>query len=110
MEYVHSLASPRNPALEKQMPITLIRTAALALFVLSGTCLGHDAPAAAASTTAVPAAPVTLFQNVRIYDGKDCALSAPASVLVRGNRIERISLAPIPAELRPPSSSAMGEP
>jgi len=98
MEYVHSMAHPGTPELEKQMPITLIRTAALALFVLSGTCLGHDAPAAAATTTAVPAAPVTLFQNVRIYDGNGSTLSAPASVLVRGNRIERISLAPIPAE------------
>ena len=80
------------------MPITLIRTAALALFVLSGTCLGHDAPAAAATTAAVPAAPVTLFQNVRIYDGKSSTLSAPANVLVRGNLIERISSAPIAAD------------
>jgi imidazolonepropionase-like amidohydrolase len=92
--------TPGTPELEKQMPITLIRTAALALalFVFTGTCLGHDAPAAAATTTAVPAIPVALFQNVRIYDGKGSTLSAPASVLVRGNRIERISLAPIPAE------------
>ena len=37
----------------------------------------------------------TLFQNVRIFDGKSAALSAPSNVLVRGNIIERISLTPI---------------
>jgi len=34
--------------------------------------------------------PVTLLQNVRIFDGSGSALSAPSQVLVRGNRIERI--------------------
>ena len=38
---------------------------------------------------------VTLFQNVRIFDGKSAALSAPSNVLVRGNTIERISVSPI---------------
>ena len=38
---------------------------------------------------------VTLFQNVRIFDGKSAALSAPSNVLVRGNTIERISASPI---------------
>jgi len=38
---------------------------------------------------------VTLFQNVRIFDGKSAALSAPSDVLVRGNVIERISQTPI---------------
>lgn len=37
----------------------------------------------------------TLFQNVRIFDGTGKSLSAPSNVLVRGNRIERISSAPI---------------
>jgi len=37
----------------------------------------------------------TLFQNVRIFDGKSAALSTPSNVLVRGNIIERISLTPI---------------
>ena len=40
----------------------------------------------------------TLFQNVRIFDGKSGALSAPSNVLVRGNLIERISTTPIAAE------------
>jgi hypothetical protein len=39
-----------------------------------------------------------LFQNVRIFDGKGSALSVPSNVLVRGNKIERISAAPIQVE------------
>ena len=50
---------------------------------------------AAAQTTVAGA---TLFQNVRIYDGTGNSLSAPSNVLVRGNRIERISRAPIPVD------------
>jgi imidazolonepropionase-like amidohydrolase len=41
---------------------------------------------------------VTLFQNVRIFDGKSATLSAPSNVLVRGNTIERISASPIPVD------------
>jgi len=44
--------------------------------------------------------PVTLFNNVRVFDGKSAALSAPSNVLVRGNLIERISTAPIPVDRR----------
>src|SRR5262245_36595236 len=40
----------------------------------------------------------TLFENVRIFDGKSDTLSAPMNVLVRGNTIEKISLDPIPIE------------
>src|ERR1700709_766102 len=42
----------------------------------------------------LPAAGDTLFLNVRIFDGKNAALSAPSSVLVRGNIIEQISADP----------------
>src|ERR1700750_1032915 len=52
--------------------------------------LGPDEPVA----PALPAGGVTLFQNVRIFDGKIAALSAPSSVLVRGNILELISHAP----------------
>ncbi|WP_457489250.1 amidohydrolase family protein, partial [Tardiphaga sp. P5_C10] len=38
-----------------------------------------------------------LFENVRIFDGKNATLSAPSHVLVKGNVIERISTAPIAA-------------
>jgi imidazolonepropionase-like amidohydrolase len=40
----------------------------------------------------------TLFQNVRIFDGKSGALTVPSNVLVRRNVIERMSTAPIAAE------------
>jgi imidazolonepropionase-like amidohydrolase len=40
----------------------------------------------------------TLFQNVRIFDGKGASLSAPSNVLVKGNVIERISTEPIAAD------------
>ena len=37
----------------------------------------------------------TLFQNVRIFDGRSASLSAPSHVLVRGDTIERVSSVPI---------------
>lgn len=43
---------------------------------------------------------VTVFSNVRIFDGKASKLSAPSHVLVRGNVIEKISTSPIPADRR----------
>jgi imidazolonepropionase-like amidohydrolase len=39
-----------------------------------------------------------LFQNVRIFDGRNAALSEPSNVLVRGNTIETISIDPIPID------------
>src|SRR3954468_13252022 len=41
---------------------------------------------------------VTLFNNVRVFDGKGTSLSEPTNVLVRGNLIERISPTPIPVD------------
>jgi imidazolonepropionase-like amidohydrolase len=42
--------------------------------------------------------PAVLFQNVRIFDGKNGALSPPSNVLVRNNKIETISTAAIKAD------------
>jgi imidazolonepropionase-like amidohydrolase len=39
--------------------------------------------------------PPTLFENVRIFDGKSGRLSAPSQVLVQGNKIARISATPL---------------
>lgn len=39
-----------------------------------------------------------LFENVRIFDGRDSLLSPPSNVLVRGNLIAAISVDPIAAE------------
>jgi imidazolonepropionase-like amidohydrolase len=52
--------------------------------------------AKAQPTAATPT--VILFQNVRIFDGTHGQLSAPSNVLVRGNKIERVSTSPIPTD------------
>ena len=43
---------------------------------------------------------MTLFENVRIFDGMNATLSPPSNVLVRGNKIEKISTSPIPTNRR----------
>src|SRR5215469_8527522 len=48
-------------------------------------------PGAASPATAAPKAAVTLFKNVRIFDGKAENLSGTSNVMVRGNIIERVS-------------------
>ena len=53
-----------------------------------------------ACAQAPPPAKTVLFQNVRIFDGKNAELSAPSFVLVRGNTIEKISEKPIPTDRR----------
>ena len=74
----------------------LYRSLALAA-LLVGFCQAgqaQEAPGGAPSNTFTGGA-VTLFQNVRIFDGRSAVLSAPSNVLVRGNTIERISVSPI---------------
>ena len=44
---------------------------------------------------------VVLFQNVRVFNGKSSELSAPTNVLVRGNKIEKITTDDIPTEQSP---------
>jgi imidazolonepropionase-like amidohydrolase len=58
--------------------------------VLSSAVRAQGGPPASAGST--------LFQNVRIFDGKSSSLSAPSNVLIKGNIIERISAAPIAAD------------
>jgi imidazolonepropionase-like amidohydrolase len=50
-----------------------------------------EAPGLAPFPTTLASGAATLFQNVRIFDGKRAALSAASDVLVRGNTIARIS-------------------
>jgi imidazolonepropionase-like amidohydrolase len=45
--------------------------------------------------TAAVSGGATLFQNVRVFDGRSSVLSAPSNVLVKGGMIERISASPI---------------
>ena len=51
-----------------------------------------------ASVDAQERSAVTLIENVRIFDGVHPALSAPSSVVIRGNTIEKISTSPIPTD------------
>src|SRR6516165_1986457 len=91
----------------------MIRKLKLALYsslvaaaLLAGLCrasLGQgdadlEAPGLAPFPTTLAGDATTLFQNVRIFDGKSATLSAPSDVLVRGNTIERISAGPITVE------------
>src|SRR5262245_15340142 len=71
--------------------ISVLR-AALPFLALSLTSAAH------AQGNPQTAARATLFQNVRIFDGKGSSLSAPSNVLVKGNIIERIAATPIAAE------------
>jgi imidazolonepropionase-like amidohydrolase len=76
---------------------------ASAAFILAGFCqmavaqgdAGLAAPGETPAATA-SASGSTLFQDVRIFDGRSAALSPPSNVLVKGNIIERISSEPIP--------------
>jgi imidazolonepropionase-like amidohydrolase len=67
----------------------LLTSAALILCTVDSSAQAQDASQA-----------VTIFSNVRIFDGKSGQLSPPSNVLVRANRIEKISTSPIPADRR----------
>jgi imidazolonepropionase-like amidohydrolase len=51
---------------------------------------------------------LTLFENVRIFDGKSDQLSASMNVLVRGNKIEKISKDPIAIDGNPSANIIAG--
>jgi imidazolonepropionase-like amidohydrolase len=61
--------------------------------LLSHAALGQEMPAEASADSANGA--LVVFQNVRIFDGKNPVLSRASNVLVRGNVIERIAATPI---------------
>jgi imidazolonepropionase-like amidohydrolase len=65
------------------------------LVVLSLSIFGWLVSAAPAQDSQPSA---VLFEDVRVFDGKSAGLSGPTNVLVRGNKIEKISTAPIPVD------------
>ena len=65
----------------------IARPIVLVVILMCGLAVPLDAQ------TVAPAA--TVFQNVRIFNGKAGRVSGPSHVLIRGNRIERISSTPI---------------
>jgi imidazolonepropionase-like amidohydrolase len=70
-----------NNLREKGLSRGMLRLLALAVVLM--------APGVSAQTPA--AGPAVVFENVRIFDGRSSQLSEPSFVLVRGNRIERVS-------------------
>jgi imidazolonepropionase-like amidohydrolase len=69
-------------------------------FVATIPLIGLGLSSAVCAQGTAPAEQIgTLFQNVRIFDGKSDTLSVNMNVLVRGNTIEKISQDPIPTEL-----------
>jgi len=83
----------KQPRHWKYQPLTL----AALLLGLCQTGEAQHPPSAPPSATSAGGA-LTLFQNVRVFDGKSSALSGPRNVLVRGNKIERIATGPIPTD------------
>ncbi|WP_223276101.1 hypothetical protein [Sphingomonas daechungensis] len=65
--------------------------------LLAALVFGFAQPAAAQQNTPAQTG-ATLFQNVRVFDGKSAVLSPPSNVLVRGNLIERVSASSVPAD------------
>ena len=52
---------------------------------------------------------VTLFSNVRVFDGKSDTLTGPSNVLIRGNKIEKISTEPIATDRRADTKTIDGK-
>jgi imidazolonepropionase-like amidohydrolase len=72
--------------------LRLVLPAVLAIGLCQASLAQESTPS---SPTAAAGGSATLFQNVRIFDGRSPALSASSDVLVRGNTIERISASPM---------------
>jgi len=90
-------------ALRREIPLKFkLRPSLVLTVLLVGLCqaiLAQDfdlaAPGAVPPPSLATGGAATLFQNVRIFDGKSATLSALSSVLVRNHVIERISVSPI---------------
>ncbi|EEF62694.1 amidohydrolase [Pedosphaera parvula Ellin514] len=77
--------------------LNLLHWCIVVAIVVLPACMVNDA----VSQSINPPMPTTvLFQNVRIFDGKSDTLSAPSNVLVRSNKIAKISTEPIPVDRR----------
>jgi len=77
---------------------SLASLGAIAVFGMACPQPGSAQDAASPQQVAPLEADATLFQNVRIFNGKSANLSPPSNVLVRGNVIERISPGVISAD------------
>ena len=73
-------------------------TAAMLCRALLALAIAVHAAGALAQSPAPPPTPAVLFNNVRVFDGRSSALSAPSNVLVVGNQIRRIAAGAIAPE------------
>ena len=87
-----TLSSARTIHSSKRVSYSSLAVAATLAAGLCQPSLAQQAPSADGATT--------LFQNVRIFDGRNATLSVPSNVLVRGNKIESISVQPIAVDRR----------
>jgi imidazolonepropionase-like amidohydrolase len=85
-------SSARAIRLSKRASCSSLAVAAALSIGLCQPSPAQQAPSADGGTT--------LFQNVRIFDGRNATLSAPSNVLVRGNKIETISAQSIAGDRR----------
>src|SRR5262245_47636812 len=74
----------------RRLATPLSKLVVLSLFIFGW--LVSAAPAQDSQPSAV------LFEDVRVFDGKSPGLSGPTNVLVRGNKIEKISTTPTPLD------------
>jgi imidazolonepropionase-like amidohydrolase len=74
----------------RRLATPLSKLVVLSLFIVGW--LVSAAPAQDSQPSAV------LFEDVRVFDGKSEGLSGPTNVLIRGNKIEKISTAPMPVD------------
>ncbi len=83
----------------------LLRRMVIWAILLVGLCnpslaQDYDLEAPGLQATTPISGQMTLFQDVRIFDGKTAALSPSTNVLVNGKTIERISASPITVDTR----------
>jgi imidazolonepropionase-like amidohydrolase len=78
-----------------------LRTTTIVALLLARSlvCEGQEV-ADGSDTDSATRGAVTLFENVCIFDGINATLSPPSNVLVRGNKIEKISTSAIPTNRR----------
>src|SRR3954468_1069063 len=91
------LKQDRLIAMSSMITVGNLKRASSRLLTMAGILTIAYCPASMVQAQS-PAAirnPATLFENVRIFDGRIPTLSASSNVLVRSNIIERISAAPI---------------
>src|SRR5687768_2021912 len=101
--HVNPLAPELDIVLQSTQRLGIARRAILAgaaALVCAAAVEPHRNVWAQTPASAPASGAVTLFENVRIFDGKSASLSAPSNVLVRGNKIETISTQPLPVDRR----------